>query len=418
MKKVQGAGLQWRRGHHGRIRGKCPRRGARRAADNFRNRKNQTNMGKPTGFIEYFREFPRTVRPRTHARLERVPSPHGGGQAPAAGRALHGLRHSVLPHRHAPQRHGVRLPDQQSHSRVERPRSIAGFGKKRSNDCTRPTTSPISPVVFVPRRAKAPACSASTRRPSRSRTSSARSSTGVWTKAGSCPNPRRSAPARRSPSSAPALPGLCAAAQLNRAGHPVTVFERADRLGGLLMYGIPNMKLDKEQVVLRRIELMAAEGIKFASNTEVGKNFPAEQLLKEFDATVLCTGATKPRDLPIEGRNLKGIHFAMEFLTANTKASARRKEERQFHFRRRQGCRRHRRRRHRHRLRRHFDAPRLQEFGAIGNFTQTADGPRRRTIPGPNGRRFTAWITARKRRRPNSAATRASICTTATKFDW
>jgi glutamate synthase (NADPH/NADH) small chain len=114
--------------------------------------------------------------------------------------------------------------------------------------------------------------------------------------------------------------GLCAAAQLNRAGHLVTVFERADRVGGLLMYGIPNMKLDKEQVVLRRIKQMEAEGIQFVTNTEVGVNLPAEKLMKEFDAVVLCTGATKPRDLPIEGRDLKGVHFAMDFLTQNTRS--------------------------------------------------------------------------------------------------
>jgi len=114
--------------------------------------------------------------------------------------------------------------------------------------------------------------------------------------------------------------GLCAAAQLNKAGHVVTVFERSDRVGGLLMYGIPNMKLDKKAVVQRRIDLMAQEGVVFAINTEVGKNYPADKLLNEFDAIVLCTGATKPRDLPIEGRNLPGVHFAMEFLHANTKA--------------------------------------------------------------------------------------------------
>jgi glutamate synthase (NADPH/NADH) small chain len=114
--------------------------------------------------------------------------------------------------------------------------------------------------------------------------------------------------------------GLCAAAQLNRAGHTVTVFERADRVGGLLTYGIPNMKLDKEQVVFRRIQQMEAEGIKFLTNTEVGVNYPAANLLKEFDAVVLCTGATKPRDLPVEGRDLKGVHFAMEFLTHNTRS--------------------------------------------------------------------------------------------------
>jgi glutamate synthase (NADPH/NADH) small chain len=113
--------------------------------------------------------------------------------------------------------------------------------------------------------------------------------------------------------------GLCAAAQLNRAGHYVTVFERADRVGGLLMYGIPNMKLDK-QLVQRRVNLMSSEGIRFLTNTEVGKDYPSENLLREFDAVVICTGATKPRDLPVEGRSLKGVHFAMEFLQANTKS--------------------------------------------------------------------------------------------------
>jgi len=114
--------------------------------------------------------------------------------------------------------------------------------------------------------------------------------------------------------------GLSAAAQLNRAGHLCTVFERADRPGGLLMYGIPNMKLDKRAVVDRRLKVLEAEGIQFTCNTEIGKNYPADQLLKEFDAVVIATGATKPRDLPIEGRSLKGIHFAMEFLHQNTKS--------------------------------------------------------------------------------------------------
>jgi glutamate synthase (NADPH/NADH) small chain len=114
--------------------------------------------------------------------------------------------------------------------------------------------------------------------------------------------------------------GLSAAAQLNKAGHEITVFEREDRPGGLLMYGIPNMKLDKKEVVLRRLEVLEKEGVKFVCNTEVGKNYPAEKLLKDFDAVILATGATKPRDLPVEGRHLKGIHFAMDFLTANTRS--------------------------------------------------------------------------------------------------
>ena len=113
--------------------------------------------------------------------------------------------------------------------------------------------------------------------------------------------------------------GLAAAAQLNRAGHWVTVFERADRIGGLLMYGIPNMKLDKH-IVERRIKLMADEGVKFVTNTSVGRDFPADRLMSEFDAVVLCGGATKPRDLPVEGRQFQGINFAMEYLHKNTKS--------------------------------------------------------------------------------------------------
>jgi glutamate synthase (NADPH/NADH) small chain len=113
--------------------------------------------------------------------------------------------------------------------------------------------------------------------------------------------------------------GLAAAAQLNHAGHQVTVFERADRVGGLLMYGIPNMKLEKT-VVRRRTDLMTAEGVEFVVSTSVGHDYPSEQLMKEFDAVVLCGGATRPRDLPIEGRSLNGVHFAMDFLLRNTKS--------------------------------------------------------------------------------------------------
>ncbi len=114
--------------------------------------------------------------------------------------------------------------------------------------------------------------------------------------------------------------GLCAAAQLNKVGHNVTVFERADRPGGLLMYGIPNMKLDKRDVLLRRIKLLESEGVKFICNANIGENVEPQDILKKFQATILCTGATKPRDLAVEGRQLPGVHFAMDFLTANTRA--------------------------------------------------------------------------------------------------
>jgi glutamate synthase (NADPH/NADH) small chain len=99
----------------------------------------------------------------------------------------------------------------------------------------------------------------------------------------------------------------------------VTVYERADRIGGLLMYGIPNMKLQKE-IVQRRVDLLAEEGVVFVTRTEVGKDITAEKIEADFDAVVLCVGATVPRDLQAPGRELKGIHFAMDFLRANTKS--------------------------------------------------------------------------------------------------
>ncbi|NTW93264.1 MAG: glutamate synthase subunit beta [Chlorobiaceae bacterium] len=114
--------------------------------------------------------------------------------------------------------------------------------------------------------------------------------------------------------------GLACADQLNKAGHSVTVFERDDRIGGLMMYGIPNMKLDKTEVVGRRISIMEAEGVTFMASTEVGADYPADKLLEEFDAVVLCTGATRPRDLAVEGRTFQGVHFAMDFLRSSTKA--------------------------------------------------------------------------------------------------
>lgn len=114
--------------------------------------------------------------------------------------------------------------------------------------------------------------------------------------------------------------GLACADQLNKAGHSVTVFERDDRIGGLMMYGIPNMKLDKTLVVERRVNIMKAEGITFMPSTEVGVDYPADKLFEEFDAVVLCTGATKPRDLTVEGRAFTGVHFAMDFLRSSTRA--------------------------------------------------------------------------------------------------
>ncbi|CAH0364526.1 unnamed protein product [Pelagomonas calceolata] len=112
--------------------------------------------------------------------------------------------------------------------------------------------------------------------------------------------------------------GLACADVLNQQGHKVTVYEREDRPGGLLMYGIPNMKLDKGKVE-RRVNLLEEEGIEFVCNAEIGVNVNVETIRNANDALVLCTGATIPRDLPVPGRDAKGIHFAMEFLTKNQK---------------------------------------------------------------------------------------------------
>lgn len=112
--------------------------------------------------------------------------------------------------------------------------------------------------------------------------------------------------------------GLACADQLNKAGHSVTVFERDDRVGGLLMYGIPDFKLEKS-VVRRRIHLMEEEGVQFRTNAHVGMNVSAAEIKNSFDTVVLATGATKPRDLNVPGRDLKGVHFAMEYLPLQNK---------------------------------------------------------------------------------------------------
>ena len=204
--------------------------------------------------------------------------------------------------------------------------------------------------------------------------------------------------------------GLAAAAQLNRAGHLVTVFERADRIGGLLMYGIPNMKLDKSARASGASALMAAEGRRVPRPASTSaRTIPADQLKAEFDAIVLCGGATLPRDLPIAGRELAGIHFAMEFLHKNTKSLLDSNlQDGQFISAAGQGRGRHRRRRHRHRLRGHLDAARLPQPGPARDPAQAARSSAPPTTPGRSGPRSTSSTTARRRRRRSSAPTRAT----------
>lgn len=133
------------------------------------------------------------------------------------------------------------------------------------------------------------------------------------------PNPRKTGKRVAVAGSGPS--GMACAQQLARAGHSVTLYERADRLGGLLRYGIPDFKLEKWQVE-RRVEQMKAEGVEIVTNCRVGFDIHADQLRAKHDAIVLTVGATKPRDLPVPGRELKGIHFAMEFLPQQNKRNA------------------------------------------------------------------------------------------------
>ncbi len=113
--------------------------------------------------------------------------------------------------------------------------------------------------------------------------------------------------------------GLAAADQLNRRGHSVTVFERSDRVGGLMMYGIPNMKLEKT-IIDRRIEIMKAEGVEFRTSVNVGKDISAEELKENFDRIILACGASNPRDIKVDGRDADGIFFAVDFLRSTTKS--------------------------------------------------------------------------------------------------
>jgi len=141
----------------------------------------------------------------------------------------------------------------------------------------------------------------------------------AWEKGLMIPHPPRTRTGKRVAVVGSGPSGLAAAVQLNSRGHLVTVFEKSDRLGGLLMYGIPNMKLEKE-IVLRRTQLMEAEGVLFRTGVDVGRDVAAEELLRDFDAVLLCCGAGEPRDLKVVNRDVKGVYFAADFLSATTRS--------------------------------------------------------------------------------------------------
>ncbi len=277
-------------------------------------------MGKPTGFIEYLREIPVDRPPlervrdwkEFHLHMEEKKLRSQGARCMDCGipfchtgKLISGMAAGCPIHNLIPEFNDLVFRGLW-HEALRRLSRTNNFPEFTGRDCPAPcegscTLGIINPPVTI----KNIECSISDR---------------GWSEGWILPEPPKVRTGKKVAGIGSGPAGLSAAAQLNKAGHTVTVFERADRPGGLLMYGIPNMKLDKQEVVLRRVKLLEQEGVKFICNANVGDNVEPEMLRKEFDAIVVCTGATQPRDLPIEGRQLKGVHFAIEYLTANTKA--------------------------------------------------------------------------------------------------
>ena len=194
--------------------------------------------------------------------------------------------------------------------------------------------------------------------------------------------------------------GLAAADQLNKAGHDVTVLEKSDRIGGLLRYGIPEFKMEKN-VLTRRLSIMEQEGVVFRTSVNVGVDVTAAQLKSDFDAIVLAGGAGMPRDLPIPGRELTGIHFAMEYLTVSNKRCRRRYHSgRRLHQRRREARRDHRWRRYRRGLPGHGTPPGRARCSSIRAATEAAGQARRRQSVAAVAERVPRVECARRGRRP------------------
>ena len=234
----------------------------------------------------------RGADPRLERGLPRWRRPRPAADHQDPGRPLHGLRHPVLP---------PGLPARQPHPRVERPGLARRLGRARWSGCTPPTTSRSSPAGCARRRARRRACSGSTRTRSRSRTSRSRSSTAPGTSGYVRPQPPEwlSGKTVAVVGSGPA--GLAAAQQLTRAGHTVAVYERADKIGGLLRYGIPEFKMEKARPrPTARPDAARGHGLPRRRRRR-GRTSPAEQLKDRYDAIVLAVGATLPRDLPVTG---------------------------------------------------------------------------------------------------------------------
>ena len=294
-----------------------------------------------------------------------------------AGRALHGLRRAVLPVATGCPIDNL-IPEW--NDLVYR-----GRWREALDRCTRRTTSRSSPAASARRRAKAPACWASTSRRSRSRTSRARSSTRASRRAGSSPSRRTSAPARRWRSSARARgPRGRRAAQSRRAQRDGLRARRPDRRPADVRHPQHEARQERRRST-RRHHARRRRRVRHG-RTSAATTTP-RSCCADYDAIVLARGATRPRDLPIPGRELEGVHFAMEFLTREHQEPAGQQARgRRVHQRERQARDRHRRRRHRHRLHRHLDSPRLRARGELRAATRAAARARRRQPLAANGR--------------------------------
>lgn len=228
------------------------------------------------------------------------------------------MRRALLPVRHDALRNGVRLPSAQPGAGMERP----GIHRKLGTGLRTPEKTnnfPEFTARVCPALCEAACTCGLNGEPVSTKENEYAIIENAYEKGYAAPKPPKQRTGKKVAVIGSGPSGLAAADQLNKRGHTVTVYERSDRIGGLLMYGIPNMKLEKD-IVQRKVKIMEEEGVTFLTGTDVGKDIKPSQLLKEYDRIILACGASNPRDLNAPGRDAKGIYFAVDFLTANTKS--------------------------------------------------------------------------------------------------
>mgnify|MGYP002069242649 FL=1 len=279
----------------------------------------EIEMGKPTGFMEYKREVSKDVKPK-----ERIKNFHEFHQhLPVERQQLQGARcmECGVPFCQA----GMTICGMTSgcplHNLVPEWNDLVYMGnwKQAYNRLVKTNSFPEFTARVCPALCEAACTCGLNGEPVATKENEYAIIENAYEKGYAAPKPPKVRTGKKVAVVGSGPSGLAVADQLNKRGHSVTVFERSDRIGGLLMYGIPNMKLEK-QIVARKVEAMEAEGVVFMTGVDVGKDLKAEKLLKDFDRVVLACGASNPRDINVPGRDAKGIYFAVDFLKANTKS--------------------------------------------------------------------------------------------------